>query len=106
MLQKELWLKKWVVNNFLNSVVCCLLPTHYNPMDLTKLQSILANAQANEEILAKVRKNMTQITHLLDEIGAMLEPSYQPAKKERKAGNSNVGGGSKRGRPKKNTTAE
>lgn len=74
-------------------------------LDLSKLQEILANAEVNEAIIAQVRKNFTQVTHLVDEISAMLEPGYTVAKKERKPRDPNATG-KRPGRPKKNQTAE
>ena len=69
-------------------------------LDLSKLQELLQNAEANETLLQKVRKNLTQVEVLLGEISEMLEPGYTPAKKERKPKGAGTSKGP--GRPKKN----
>lgn len=69
-------------------------------LDLSKLQELLQNAQANESLLQQVRKNMNQVEVLLGEIIQMLEPGYTPSKKERQP--KSMGTGKGPGRPKKN----
>lgn len=74
--------------------------------DLSKLQEILAAAETNEAILAQVRKNFTQVEVLVGDIQAMLQPGYQPQKKERKASTPRTEGAKRSGRPRKDAMAE
>ena len=74
--------------------------------DLSKLQEILASAETNEAILTQVRKNFTQVEVLVGDIQAMLQPGYQPQKKERKASAPRAEGAKRPGRPRKDATAK
>ncbi|WP_165963593.1 hypothetical protein [Hymenobacter radiodurans] len=74
--------------------------------DLNKLQQLLQNAEDNEMVLAQVRKNMEKLTSLISETNALLDPSYTPERKERKPRAAGTGTGGRRGRPRKEATAE
>lgn len=74
--------------------------------DLNKLQQLLQGAEDNEMVLAQVRKNMEKLTALISETNALLDPSYTPERKERKPRASADGTGGRRGRPRKEVTAE
>lgn len=92
--------------HYLGSSVLLHLFTSSTPLyfmanlDLSKLQELLQNAEANQTLLQQVRKNLTQVEVLLGEISQMLEPGYTPPKKERQPKNAGTGKGP--GRPKKN----
>jgi len=67
-------------------------------MDLNKLQSIIENASANEQLIGEMRKAFTKVQVAFDELSAVFQPDYQPAKKERKP---RAEGAKRPGRPKK-----
>lgn len=68
--------------------------------DLNKLQQILQNAEANEVVISQVRKSVEKINALLEEVNSLLDPSYVPAKKERKPREASASG-KRPGRPRK-----
>lgn len=72
-------------------------------MDIARLQEIVDNAAANEQLLSQIRKNVTKVTSLLEELNEMLQPGYVPTPKERKP---RAEGARKPGRPRKTETAE
>jgi hypothetical protein len=75
--------------------------------DLNKLQQLLQGAEDNEMVLTQVRKNMEKLTALISETNALLDPSYTPERKERKPRAANASGtGGRRGRPRKEASAE
>jgi hypothetical protein len=74
--------------------------------DLNKLQQLLQGAEDNEMVLNQVRKNMEKLTTLINETNALLDPSYSPERKERKPRAANAGTGGRRGRPRKEASAE
>lgn len=75
--------------------------------DLNKIQQLLQGAEDNEMVLTQVRKNMEKLTALISETNALLDPSYTPARKERKPRAASAAGtGSRRGRPRKDAAAE
>lgn len=70
--------------------------------DLQQLQSILENAQGNEQRIAAIKKAYTRLEVAFNDLGALLADDYQPVKKERKPREVKEGG-KKPGRPKKST---
>jgi len=72
-------------------------------LDLGKLQSILDNASANEQVIAEMKKAFGKLQVAFDELSAVMEPGYQPTKKERKP---RAEGAKKPGRPKKSQEAQ
>ena len=73
--------------------------------DLNKLQQILANAEDNDAVLNQIRKQVSKITSLMEDLNTMLEPGYKIEKKERKPRAANASG-KRPGRPKKVASAE
>ena len=68
--------------------------------DLSKLQEILASAEANEQQLTAIKKAYSKLEVAMGDFAALLADDYAPAKKERKP--REVKEGAKRpGRPKK-----
>jgi hypothetical protein len=67
-------------------------------MDLGKLQSIIENATANEQVIGEMRKAFGKLQVAFDELTEVFQPGYQPAKKERKP---RAEGAKRPGRPKK-----
>ena len=67
-------------------------------MDLGKLQSIIENATANEQVIGEMRKAFSKLQVAFDELSEVFQPGYQPAKKERKP---RAEGAKRPGRPKK-----
>lgn len=72
-------------------------------MDIARLQEIVDNAAVNEQLLSQIRKNVTKVSSLLEELNEMLQPGYAPTAKERKP---RAEGARKPGRPRKAETAE
>ncbi|QNE38977.1 hypothetical protein F1C16_05120 [Hymenobacter sp. NBH84] len=72
-------------------------------IDLQQIQQLVDNAAKNENVLNSVRKNVNKVTVLMDEINAVLDPSYVP---EPKAKKTPAEGAKRPGRPKKVATAE
>ncbi|MBO3271020.1 MULTISPECIES: hypothetical protein [Hymenobacter] len=72
-------------------------------MDIARLQEIVDNAATNEQLLNQIRKNVTKVNSLLEELNEMLQPGYTPTAKERKP---RAEGARKPGRPRKAETAE
>ncbi|SET43436.1 hypothetical protein [Hymenobacter actinosclerus] len=73
--------------------------------DLNKLQEILNSAEDNHALLTRIRKQASKINSMMEELNAMLDPSYKIEKKERKPRAAN-GTGKGPGRPRKNAAAE
>ena len=73
--------------------------------DLNKLQEILNSAEDNHALLTRIRKQASKINSMMEELNAMLDPSYKIEKKERKPRAANSTGKGP-GRPRKNATAE
>lgn len=53
-------------------------------LDLSQLQSILANAEKNELLVGEIRKAASKVQTSLAELNVLLAADYTPAKKERK----------------------
>ncbi len=73
--------------------------------DLNKLQQILANAEDNDAVLSQIRKQVSKISSMVEDLNAMLDPEYKIEKKVRKPRAAN-GTGKGPGRPRKNAVAE
>jgi hypothetical protein len=73
-------------------------------MNLTKLQHVLANAERTEAHLAAIKRQVSKITPLLEELSAMLQDDYQPAVKERKPRAPRAEGAKRPGRPRKDAS--
>ena len=67
-------------------------------MDLNKLQDMIQNATTNEQVISDMRKAFTKLQSAFDELSAVFQADYQPAKKERKP---RAEGAKRPGRPKK-----
>jgi len=72
-------------------------------MDIARLQEIVDSAATNEQLLSQIRKNVTKVNSLLEELNEMLQPGYAPTQKERKP---RAEGARKPGRPRKVENAE
>ncbi|WP_345070192.1 hypothetical protein [Hymenobacter fastidiosus] len=74
---------------------------------MNKFQQLLKSAESNELVLSQVRKSMDKVRTLLDEMNAILDPAYSPERKERKPRAASTGTtGARRGRPKKDQSAD
>jgi|GEM_PF-5111458 len=71
-------------------------------MDLTKLQAVLANSERNESKLNELKRQISKINALVEELNAMVQEDYQPVTKERKPRAPRAEGAKKPGRPRKN----